>query len=130
MLVRSLANTGRLDEAGRACASALDRYRGSAELAYLHSLLLAESGRYGDAAAAARRALYLDRNLVVGYLALGAALTRIGDARGARRAFANAEDLLQALPPDELVPASDGERAIRLLHIVRAQASLLSGDAA
>jgi chemotaxis protein methyltransferase CheR len=126
LLVRSLANSGRLEEAGVACASALDRYRDSAELLYLHALLLAEAGRAAEAADAARRALYLDRRMVVAYLALGAALTRLGDPVRARRAFSNALDLLGEMQPGEVVPASDGESAFRLAQIARAQCSLLT----
>lgn len=128
--VRVLANQGRLADAGRACAAALDRHRTSAELAYLHSVLLAEAGLNREAAQAARRALYLDRGLAVAHLSLGAALTRLGDAEGARRALRNADDLLSSLSPAEVVPASDGELAGRLAEMVRVQLRLLGEKAA
>lgn len=130
VLVRALGNRGDLDAAGRACAAALDRHRTSAELTYLHSVLLAEAGRFSDASAAARRALYLDRALVVAHLALGGALARLGDTDGARRAFRNAERLLAAMPPGALVPASDGEPAARLAEMARVQLRLLTEVAA
>lgn len=127
--VRRLANEGRLDDAGRACAAALDRHPDSAELLYLHALLLAEAGHHAESAVAARRALYLDRNLAVAHLGLGCALARLGDTDGARRAFRNAEELLAALPPSTPVPAADGEPAGRLAEIARVQLRLL-GEAA
>jgi Flp pilus assembly protein TadD len=130
LLVRALANRGDLRAAGQACAAALDRHRTCAELAYLHAVLLGEAGRHAAAAGAARRALYLDRTLAVAHLALGAALARLGDARGARRALRNAERLLAELPPGAVVPASDGEPAARLAAIARAQLGLLRGAAA
>ncbi len=130
LLVRALANAGRLNEAGLACASALDRHRISAELAYLHGILLAEGGHTAEAIVAARAALYLDRGLVVAHFSLGTALARSGERRGARRAFRNAADLLEALPPQALVPCSDGERADRLLQMARAGLSLLADEAA
>jgi len=130
VLVRALANRGELEAAGRACAAALDRHRTSAELTYLHAVLLAEAGQYADAATAARRALYLDRGLVVAHLALGGALTRLGETDGARRAFRNAERLLAAMPPEAVVPASDGEPAGRLAEMARVQMRLLSEVAA
>lgn len=123
--VRSLANRGDLDAAGRACTTALDHHRTSAELTYLHAALLAEAGHDSEAAAAARRALYLDRGFVVAHFALGRALARLGDTAGARRAFHNAERLLAAGNPTELVPASDGEPAGRLVEMARAQLRLL-----
>ena len=129
-VVRELANAGRLEEAGRACAAALDRERYSAELAYLHAILLAEARRTPEAVTAARRALYLDRGLTVAHLALGAALARTRDTRGARRAFRNAANLLAAMPPDAVVPCSDGERAGRLVEMARAHLHLLAPAAA
>jgi len=130
VLVRALANRGELDAAGQAGAAALGRHRTSAELVYLHAVLLAESGRYVDAAAAARRALYLDRGLVVAHLALGGALARLGDTGGARRAFRNAERLLATMSPEGIVPASDGEPAGRLAEMARVQLQLLPEAAA
>jgi chemotaxis protein methyltransferase CheR len=123
--VRSYANQGALEEAGRACAAGLDRHRMSAELAYLHGLLILESGRSLEAVAALRRALYLDRGLAVAHLALANALTRSGDTQGARRALTNAERLLCRMPSDAKVPASDGGRAGRLAEAARAQLTLL-----
>jgi chemotaxis protein methyltransferase CheR len=130
LLVRALANRGDLCAAGQACAAALDRHRTCAELAYLHAVLLAEAGRHAEAADAARRALYLDRTLAVAHLALGASLARLGDTRGARRALRNAERLLAELPPEAVVPASDGAPAARLAELARAHLGLLAGAAA
>ena len=128
--VRTLANAGRLAEAGTACAAALDRHRLSAELLYLHAILLSEAGRTHQSIAAARQALYLDRGLVVAHLALGAALARVGEVRQARRAFRSAERLASALPADAVVQASDGEPAGRLVEMVRVELRLLGETAA
>lgn len=119
--VRALANQGRLEEAGRVCAGALDRHRLSAELAYLHAVLLLHAGRNAAAATAARRALYLDRDLVVAHLAHAQALGRQGEREAELRALANARRLLAAMPPDALVPASDGATAGYLSERVRLQ---------
>jgi chemotaxis protein methyltransferase CheR len=129
VLVRSLANLGRLAEAGEACAAALDRIVLSAELTYLHAVLLAQGGRHAESARAARRALYLDRRLVVAHLALGEALAALADAAGARRSFRNAAALLAAIPPDAPVPGADGEPAARLLAIARFRVRALGGAA-
>lgn len=124
--VRSLANRGKLADAGQACAAALDRDRTSAELSYLHAVLLAGAGRHAEAARAASRALYLDRDLAVAHLLLGSMLGRLGDGDGARRALRNAERLLAALPASGPVPGADGEPAARLLALARAQLRLLA----
>lgn len=130
VLVRALANRGDLSGAGQGCAAALDRHRDSAELTYLHAVLLAEAGRTADAATAARRALYLDRQLVVAHLVLGRTLALLGDVPGARRALRNAQRVLTNSSPEEIVPASDGELAGRLTEMARVQLQLLPGAAA
>jgi chemotaxis protein methyltransferase CheR len=125
LLVRSLANRGELSAAGQACAVGLDRHRTCAELTYLHAVLLAEAGRYEEGAEVARRAVYLDRGFIVAHLLVGAARNRLSDAEGAARALRNAERLLLAMHPDDVVPASDGEPARRLTEMVRLQLRLL-----
>jgi chemotaxis protein methyltransferase CheR len=125
--VRRLANQGNLPEAARVCTAAMDLHRGSAELAYLHGVLLMESGRAQEAAQAARVALYLDRGLAVGHLLLGGALARVGEIAAARRAVRSALTLLQGMSPDAVVPASDGETAARLSEMARVQLDLMHG---
>jgi len=129
-LVRSLANRGALVEAGRACAAALDAHRTSAELVYLHGVLLAQGGMMAESAEAFRRALYLDRTLVVAHLAMGDALARTGEPAGARRAFRSAARLLAELPADATVPASDGAPTARLAEVARSRLRLLDHSAA
>jgi chemotaxis protein methyltransferase CheR len=127
--VREVANAGRLEEAGRQCAAALDVHRESAELHYLHAVLVAQARQFAESARAARRALYLDRSMIVAHSALGNALAKSGDAAGARRAFNNALRLLSAMDPNAIVPFSDGEPAGRLLEMTRMQSRLVRGDA-
>ena len=129
LLVRALANSGRLAESGRACLTAMEHHRTSAELMYLHAVVLAEAGRHGEAAVAARRALYLDRGLAVAHMLLADMLLRLGDQPAARRSLRNAERLLDDLSPDVMVPGSDGERAGRLLEMARLRLKLVE-DAA
>lgn len=125
MHVRALANMGQLSAAGKASAAALEQHRDSAELLYLHALLLLEGSQWREAAAAARRALYVDRTMVVAHLTLADALKRGGQVTGARRALNNAASLLEALPDDQVVPASDGETAGRLRTNVEARLRLM-----
>jgi chemotaxis protein methyltransferase CheR len=88
-------------------------------------VLVAQAGSPAESARAAKRAIYLDRTMVVAHLALGSALSATGDADGATRAFAACERLLSELPADAVVPATDGEPAGRLLEISRMQAKLV-----
>lgn len=127
--IRRFANGGEIERASRLCDVALEVERDSAELFYLHSVLLAEQGHHEAAAQAARRALYLDRDLAVAHIALGGSLSRSGDRRGALRAFRNAHALLTAVAPDTLVHASDGEYAGRLAAMTLMQLQLSEGAA-
>ena len=128
--VRGLADRGLIPEALEAATAAAGRFPLSAEVQYLHAVLLSEAGRDREAADSLRRALYADGGLAVAALALGLALRRLGDVAGARRALGTARRLLAGRPADEVVPLSDGERAGRLLVTVDAQIRLLEEKAA
>ncbi|HLV24773.1 MAG TPA: protein-glutamate O-methyltransferase CheR [Gemmatimonadales bacterium] len=125
LLVRSLANSGSLPEAGRACIAGIEAHPTHAELAYLHALLLSEAGRVEESIVAARGALFLDRKLVVAHMLLGGLLARMNDSVAARRSFQNAQRLLEGVPRDATVAASDGEPAGRIREAARVQADLL-----
>ena len=108
LMVRSLADQGRLREADEQCMRALDQHRMSPELHYLHAMLLGAAGQWGEAANAARRAVYLDRSFVMGHLQLGDALARLDRGSGARRAFENALRALADRNESDAIPAADG----------------------
>ena len=117
VVIRSVANQGRLNEAGEACARALELHPLSAELQFLHATLLAEAGWFGDAAAASRRAIYLDRTFVMAHLLLGDSLARTGDPAAARIAFTNVLHLLATTDADVAIAGADGVPAARLRQI-------------
>lgn len=127
--IRALANTGSLGDAGHVAARALEAIGPVAELLYLHGVLLVQAGRPADAAAALRRALYLDRQFVVAHLTLADAQQSVGNTEGARRSLRNAAALLEAMPVEDTVRGSDGEKAGRLKELVRVKLQLLT-DAA
>jgi chemotaxis protein methyltransferase CheR len=118
LYVRALAN-GAPEEAERACAQVTATHPLSAELHYLHAILLWGAGRHDAAVQALRRVLYLDRTLAIAQFTLGCILRDIGDVHAAARAFRNVRDLCRARPTDELVPLADGERAGRLAEIAQ-----------
>jgi chemotaxis protein methyltransferase CheR len=127
--LRALANEGCLEEAARVAAAAGDRVGPSAELLYLHAVLMLHGARNEEAAALSRRALYLERDMVVAHLTLAEALRRTGDVERSRRALRNAAALLERLPQDTIVPASDGETAGRLNEMTRTRLRLLAAAA-
>ncbi|MBC7673635.1 MAG: protein-glutamate O-methyltransferase CheR [Polaromonas sp.] len=115
--IRSVANQGRLNEAGELCARSLELHPLSAELQYLHATLLTEAGWFSDAAAASRRAIYLDRAFVMAHLLLGDVLARTGDPAAARIAFANVLHLLANTEADAAAAAADGVPVARLRQV-------------
>ncbi len=108
--VRALADAGKHTAAEDLVAASLDTMPFSAELHYLSAIILLERGRPLPAAAAARRACYLDPDLVVAGIALGAALRHTGDLRGARRAYRRVRAQLVLRADTDLVALADGER--------------------
>jgi chemotaxis protein methyltransferase CheR len=111
--VKALANL-RTEEAAQKCTLFTARHPLSAELHYLHAVLLMEMNLDVDAVHAAQRAVFLDRSLAIAHFLLGSILQRRGSLEGAKRAFRNARELAAARPPDEIVPLSEHETA-RLL---------------
>jgi chemotaxis protein methyltransferase CheR len=126
--LRALANRGRLEEARDVGAQAVVEVGATAELMYLEAVLLLEAGRPQEAAAAARKALYLDRDLAVAHLALANARQREGDRTGARRSLQNAAALLKRMPGEAAVPAADGETARRMAELVNMNLRILNHE--
>lgn len=123
--LRALANRGCLEQAAEVVTMALAACGPTAELLYLHAVLLLQEGRARDAVEAARRSLYLDSGMAVAHLTLATARERAGDVGGARRALRNAAQLLERMPATAEVPGSDGESAGRLAELVRVKRRLL-----
>lgn len=91
-----------------ACRDLLERHPLLAELHGLHALLLVDLARDGDAAEAARRAVYLDRTLVMMDMLIATMAERRGDAAGAARTYGALAQACRARAAKELVPLGDG----------------------
>lgn len=122
VLVRALGSAGRLDPAIGAAAEATAGFPLHLELRLLHAIVLLESDRPDEAAAAARAALYLDPGLAMAHVTLARAEQARGDHAAADRSYRNALALLEPLPPGEPVALADGETAGRLAGLARAGA--------
>ncbi|AGW13720.1 putative CheR-type MCP methyltransferase [Megalodesulfovibrio gigas DSM 1382 = ATCC 19364] len=117
-LARQLADAGRLEEAGRWVAKALETARLDPALHHLDGVIHAAAGNEEDARKAWRKALYLDPSLVMTrYLLL--CLERDAGAVAAVATHARVLlDQLQGLPPDALAPNAEGLSAGRLRELV------------
>ena len=128
LLVRALANLEGSAVALGALKRLLEQHPLHTELHHLQAVLQMDLDRYRDAADTASRMVYLDRHGVVAWFTLGTALQKLGDAKGSRRAYDNAQKLASKLPPDQLVPLSDGESAGRLRVAALGQLALLDSN--
>lgn len=125
--IRELAKLD-AEAAEQRCAEAIEQHPISVELRFLHAVLLLELERNVDAVEAARRVVFLDRELAIGHMTLGTVLQRTGQIPAARRAFRNALQLCKERPASEIVPLSDGEQAGRLALSAKQHLALLEGD--
>lgn len=111
--VKALANLN-TEEAVRKCTQFTHQHPLSAELHYLHAVLLMEMNLDVEAVQAVQRVVFLDRSLALAHFLLGSILQRRGALSGAKRAFRNVLDLAKTRPLDEIVPLSDHEIAGQL----------------
>lgn len=126
LMARACANQGRLDEALQWCDKALDADKLSAALHCLRASILQEQGMSEEAAAALRRALFLDPDHVLAHFALGNLQRRRGKRNDAERHFRNALTVLEGFAQLQVLPESEGMTAGRLAEVVR---STLTSDA-
>ncbi len=83
-----------------------------------------------QAAASARRALFLDRSLAVAHLTLARALRLTGSRAAAQRALRRGAALLEAHAPEDSVRGAGGASAGTLCAVAAAEFELLSGATA
>jgi len=119
-LARAAANNGQLEEALAWCRQALDHDKLNPAWSYLHATILLELGDTVAAAGALRRTLYLDHHCVMAHLTLGHLMARQEKPAAARRHFRNVQELLAAMPPEQLLTEGEGISAGRLGEIVAA----------
>jgi len=103
---RLLADRGDADGARAVLAAAIAAMPLDGELYFLEAVLFAAD----DIAASLRsldRAIYLSPDVPVSYLFAGRLLQARGDLDAARKSYARALAILEALPPDERVMWSD-----------------------
>jgi chemotaxis protein methyltransferase CheR len=118
LLVRSLANQGKLDAAVVWCDRWLTADKLNSAGHYLRAVILQELGETEEATRSLRRTLYLNPQFVLAHFALGNLMRSRGKAADATRYFANASTLLRDLQADDVLPESDGLTAGRLSEIL------------
>lgn len=120
LLARALANQGRLDDALMWCDRWVAAHKMDAAGHYVRAAVLLELGQPHEARRSLQRSLYLESTFVLAHFALGHLARSCGQDAQAGKHFANALQLLGRLPPDEVLPESDGLTAGRLIETIRA----------
>ena len=119
LLARAYANEGRLAKALEWCEKALAADKLNAGCHYLRAMILQEQAAEEEAAVSLQRTLYLDPKFAMAHFSLGNLALRQGKVKDSGRYFKNALSLLQAHPPGEILPESEGITAERLMEIIR-----------
>lgn len=119
LLARVYANQGNLAEALQWCQGAIAADKLSAEGHYLLATVLQEQGHIADAVLSLKRALYLDPDFALAHFALGNMTRQQGKFKASEKHYANALSLLNARRSEEVLLASEGMTAGRLVEIIR-----------
>lgn len=118
-LIRSAADSGNTERALCLCREAQQSAQTDPVLRFYEGLLHRTGSDPVAAAAAFRRAIYLDREFALAHYHLGLALLASGDRDGGRRALANAGRIAAAGPADRTLAEGDGLTAGDLVDLAR-----------
>jgi len=119
LLAKSYANLGKLAEARQCCEEAIKADKLRAHNHYLLSIILEEQGELDEAAAALKKALYIDQDFVLAHFALGNMNRQAGNKKESERNFGNALRILEKREPCEVLYDAEGMTAGRLAEIIR-----------
>lgn len=125
LMVRSYANTGRLEEASRWASLMLNNPGAEAGHYYLAATVFAEMDNQTGAAALLKKALYLDPGHLPSHFLMGNVAGKLGKPDLSKRHFTNALDLLDLYREDEPVPQAEGLNAGRMREMIRKSIAML-----
>jgi chemotaxis protein methyltransferase CheR len=118
LIARIHANQGDLAGARQWCLLAIDADRLNPDGHYLMAVVLLEQGQTDSSIQELKSTLYLDPSFVLAYFTLGNLYRQQGRHKEAGKHFENALLLLDARPPEEVLPEAEGMTAGRLAEII------------
>jgi chemotaxis protein methyltransferase CheR len=124
-LGQSYANLGMWEDAIVWCRRAIDMDKLTIDAYYTLALVLQHQGKLDQAIEVMKRVVYIDHTHILGHYGLANLLKDCGLMPQAQKSLDNALHLVRDLPPDQIIPGSNGITAGRLRDaIVRLQQSL------
>jgi chemotaxis protein methyltransferase CheR len=118
LLIRSLANQGKLTEAIELSKSAIASNKIDPRLHYLYATILRENDQVDEAIASLKRALFLNSNFVLAYYSLEKIYEHLGDFKNAKKCNNNVLSILNKYGQDDILFESEGLTAGRFKEIV------------
>ena len=85
---------------------------------YLRSMLLQELGEVDMACRGLQNALFLEPDFISAHLAMGMLMRRMGQPQAADKHMNIARELLRKMPPDQIVPETEGMAAGKLRQMI------------
>ncbi len=118
LLAMTYANQGRLSGALEWSEKAVSLDKTNPDRHYLLATILQEQGKIGEAVTSLKRSLYLDQDFALAHFVLGNLMRRQGRGKEADKCFKNALSLLNRRGREEILAASEGLTAGRLIEII------------
>ncbi len=119
-IARAHANRGRLKEASAWCEKAVKKDPLLAEAYYILALIRQEEGKHGKAVELLKKTLYLVPDFLMAHFSLAVIHRQAGRRDEAMRHRSQALRLGARMPPDEILPGTDGMSSAQLLTMIEA----------
>lgn len=117
-IARAHANRGRLKDAGAWCDKAIMKDPLLAEAYYILALIRQEEGEHEEAVGLLKKTLYLVPDFLLAHFSLAVIHRQSGRRDEAMRHRSQALRLGAKMPPDEILPGTDGMTAAQLLTVI------------
>ncbi|MEE3719498.1 CheR family methyltransferase [Tumidithrix elongata RA019] len=119
LMAQTYANLGQYEPAIAYCKQAIALNSMSMDIYHLLAHIAEEQGNLSQAKEYLKRTIYIDETAIAAYLDLGSIYKKEGDDRRAKKMFAVATELLEALPPDSTIQYRDKAKVSELLQQVK-----------
>jgi chemotaxis protein methyltransferase CheR len=126
-VARELADGGQWEKAAAACDAIVSAVPLDAWAHFYRAMVHEQMGEDSECEKALRRAIYLDRRLILPHYHLGLFLARKDDTAGAVRSFRNAQALLACLPEEGAVDTDEKITVGQMREAVAMHLKLVGG---